>query len=200
MHVVTVLLMDQALQARCRMTWRMLQPLEAWHGERNVGNRDPNATLEFFVRMACGAGLAPLREVVRLMTDHEALQHMGFSLAPTSATKDFKPDHPSVVAENETAKLLAAFVVQILKHRTRSLLWNMVGAPGLFAALLLPERQAACLAQLRRAHAAWRRAQERGTSALWKEMKGAELLPVDVCQEGLPLVVRARLQRGVPRA
>eukprot|EP00974_Lingulodinium_polyedra_P067587 6545285-Lingulodinium_polyedra.AAC.1 len=68
-------------------------------------------------------------------------------------------------AEDTEAQSALSFVVALLRQRAKSLFWNVMGCPGMFAPLLGPATVGPCLKKLQRLHEAWESTLAKGATA-----------------------------------
>eukprot|EP00974_Lingulodinium_polyedra_P066333 6419895-Lingulodinium_polyedra.AAC.1 len=66
--------------------------------------------------------------------------------------------------------VVVQFVSGILSTRAHSLMWEMLGVPGVLAGLLDPEKQGVTLKTLDLRWRDWANAQEHGRSTTWKKI------------------------------
>eukprot|EP00974_Lingulodinium_polyedra_P128526 11206418-Lingulodinium_polyedra.AAC.1 len=74
------------------------------------------------------------------------------------------------------AQSAVSFAVALLRQRTKSLLWNVMGCPGMFAPLLDPATAGPCLEKLKRLNEAWESTLAKGTTALWTKIVSRSMM------------------------
>jgi len=99
--------------------------------------RSCNGCAELYLKMAMGAGMQPLVQMVALVNSGRLAEAAGLSRAGAwpGNVDSMDADDPAVLDENLLLSRLMALALMLLKARLRSNAWSEKGFPGRFPAL-----------------------------------------------------------------
>ena len=117
--------------------------LRLWFGEAIKRARSPGECCALWVDLAAGEGsLRALHGCTQPLTNLLELEWIGFKvdMSPDSTSLAMLvDDHPTVCAEQQLAKELQRFIVELFASRVRGLFENVFGLPARFALFLHSE-------------------------------------------------------------
>ena len=170
LQFVTCLLADLFFWALNKGMCLIVQPLRAWYGKGNKRNRSASESLEHFMAMSAGAGVAPLQDMWSVLQSRTLLQQLGLHLdRPPAGVGEITVDHPLVHEENALLAKLYTFTREVVQRRCKSDSWHQVGVPGCFPGFLLDLRGAEFMDRFRDTTKAWREARSQD-DRFWKKL------------------------------
>ena len=170
MHVCAQVYSDPVCQQKGRICVRLSAPTRLWHGTQNKHNRSPDSCKEEAYKAAMGIGwMGALAETAQMLKDAGALEFCGFTTNyGTTSLKALDLKHPLVAEEDEMARLFSSLATNILRFRTRGMLFNWACYPGLLVKLLGPtDVQKKTLATMKEHWGAWTEATAHAAQDAW---------------------------------
>ena len=138
MHLVAVVLHEPEIRQLMKGMCCLMGPRRAFQTMQSQASRSCSGVASLLCRMATGAALQPLNDMVGLVRSGALTASMGLygnGWWPPSM-EDLGPGHPEVIAQNILVGRLMIFGLMLLKTRLRSNAWSERGFPGRFAAIL----------------------------------------------------------------
>lgn len=135
-HQATVIMMNDDQQNASRVIARFGSDLRRWMGKKMKGVRSVEASMKYYVGLAEGSWMEHIVSTLKKLTDLEALSYCGLQTRwPCGVPAGAVPEAVLAV-EDEWAKVILDYVVNIVFLRCRRCLPHSYGFPHAFAGLL----------------------------------------------------------------
>ena len=166
LHFCTTMLLEVDNKIQLRGLCQVVKPVRETFGKMLHDCRSTSSTLEFYINESKGNCLKPLIEIIQGMSTLLFWSKAGLWVGghlPDGAC----PDHPHVLGQNELSQKTITFAMLLVGRRLRQCAWHMLGFPGKFPMLLVPDLAQATLDMLKVRWELWEHVMKLKPGAFW---------------------------------
>lgn len=130
LHVAAIILGEPRHQMLCRAMFLLSSKVMEWYSEQSKRLRSVGETRAWLMQQAVGGLLAPLRETVKLLSDATILGRCGMGEEELGDLSRLDANHVEVAKHGDAADMMGKWVLKLLSHRVRRMLFLTSGWQG----------------------------------------------------------------------